>query len=256
MAPTLATTTGLSWPYPTSANDGTDFSTGIADFAAAADTTVTGMAPFKRLSKSANYTAHPGESIVCTGSTGFTILTPASNTGAFQVINAMTGGAVVIVAAQSGTSLYGYGSGSLSTITLTATDWPATFTAADFSGYLVTDWFDGLVGPWLPLTLASGVSAAGSQYVPSARAELGGIVRLKGVLENTSGSGISALTALATSPSPLRPSVNDVPLSCVTGTGSDNGVLWAQVSGAIVLASGTLAASHFVYLDGITFTTS
>jgi len=96
------------------------------------------------------------------------------------------------------------------------------------------------VGPWTPLTLASGVAANGL-YVPSVRLQ-GDVVRFKGSIQNTTGSGIA---------NPLTVPVGMHPSQVVFPAGfSGNTISAAGVSGGILGAG--LAWS----LDGLTYTLS
>jgi hypothetical protein len=113
-------------------------------------------------------------------------------------------------------------------------------------------------GAWSPLTLSSGI-VAGSAYTPSARHEPGGLVRLKGALENTSGSTKALGTTLATLPSAaLYPASVVEPAVFVQGeteAGNISGRLQITHAGAIALTV-NLPKLGAVSLDGITVSLS
>lgn len=106
-------------------------------------------------------------------------------------------------------------------------------------------------GLWVPLTLASGCTGSpAGDYAPSGRLE-GDVVRLKGAIQNNSGSSIFQV---ATVPAALRPSgtavsvagsLNATPTSVAIAGGSGN-----LLSGSIV------TNTSIVWLDGATYTLS
>lgn len=114
------------------------------------------------------------------------------------------------------------------------------------------------IGAWVPLTLATNVIALSGGYTPAARLERGGVVRLRGGLNNNTGGAVSPGTTLATIPSsppgllPLASGGINVPAINIAGTA---GVAQITSSGLIVF-SASIPNTQTLGLDGITFSTT
>lgn len=109
--------------------------------------------------------------------------------------------------------------------------------------------------PWVAMTMGAGVTTGGSGNTASVRLEGADVVRMKGVLINSSGSAISYGTPLATFPIgfvPLNP-----PFQFVAALGSHpTEVSFSFTACTIILATGSLASSEVLVLDGWSYTQS
>jgi hypothetical protein len=111
-----------------------------------------------------------------------------------------------------------------------------------------------LPSAWAPLTLASGVSPISAPApTPSVRLDPGGVVRLKGVLANTSGSTISAFTTLATLPAEPLGLVPFWDVAATVAVGSATVGLLVKSTGTIYIYQ-PLTTSEEVPLDGVSWT--
>ena len=116
-----------------------------------------------------------------------------------------------------------------------------------------------LTGTWVPLVRATGVNSPGAvtgAYVASARLEAGGVVRLKGVLYNASGSLGGTNATIATLPSAsMYPSGPIYYLGGGASPGSGAfGSLDVTTAGALTVTG--MSTGYGYWLDGISFTTS
>lgn len=100
-------------------------------------------------------------------------------------------------------------------------------------------------GDWIPLTLASGMSAAGGTYVPAAR-QWFDQVQLRGAISGTIGTGG---VLVATLPAGMAPASN---CNGAASIGSGAGQLVISTTGALILIVGSGVTA--VHLDGISFT--
>lgn len=107
-------------------------------------------------------------------------------------------------------------------------------------------------GAWATLSLGTGTVQIG--YTPSSRFE-GDIVRLKGSIQNNSGSSMSSGTTLATLAAAYRPSVNLTLPSNVETASQFISVTIASATG-VIAANTSLANGGTVNLDGITYSLS
>lgn len=115
----------------------------------------------------------------------------------------------------------------------------------------------GAPGVWQPLSLVGGVTTAGGDgYTASARIEQD-FVRLKGSLDNNTGSSISSNTTLAILPSSsLYPTTTyGIEIPVFLAGSSTPGVLAISNAGAISFSL-AIPTGTFIRLDGITYTLS
>lgn len=201
----------------------------------------------RRVVATGTHSASPGEFVICTGTSSFTVQLPDPATGEIQVMNATTGGATITVS-QPGGGIYGAGSDGVGSILLVKPYWPATFTANDGSGYLVTDWIDGLASPWVALTsLNANVTALGRAQ---SRLTAGGVVELRGALFN-SGSSVAANTSLAVLAAASQYPPSNANLITLISS-STPALLSISATGHLTLDQ-TLPSSNVVFLDGLSF---
>jgi hypothetical protein len=135
--------------------------------------------------------------------------------------------------------------------------------ATDNSTYYVsnaTAWATVLTaGAWSSLTLGSGVGAAAGDYTPTARIE-GDLVRLRGAIQNTSGSTIAVNTTIITVPSAgMHPA--STPFLNLTLSGGGSGLATVGVmgtSGALQLSSAgpTWPNAYVIGLNGLSYSIS
>jgi hypothetical protein len=108
-----------------------------------------------------------------------------------------------------------------------------------------------LPATWTSLTLGTNISTGSGIQLAAARAEAGGLVRLRGFLHNSSGSSIAANAVLATIPSALRRSPAYT-AGAMTGSGVAVAVAFNTAgAGTIVIANVGFAAGDTLYLDSI-----
>lgn len=132
---------------------------------------------------------------------------------------------------------------------------PAGGIAPGAIGPLELNFTASQIGSWVSLVpdLATGLVAASGYNVPSARLEGDNdVVRLKGVIENTSGASITNGTTLFTLPSQFAPSIGPV---LVCALGASLALLEINPSGAVTL-NAAFPNTTLLYLDGLTYTLS
>lgn len=262
MTPTLSTTPNNSFRYPTSANNGTDFSTGLLDFADDVDgmwsagtlvsrpaasavkagavyrTTDTGgetlsasdgsvWLPLSLIPaiKSASASAVSGQAIITSGASAITITLPAHANGQIVAVkNGSTGGTTV-----SGSSIQGPGLSSASSFPLGAVGAFAVLIDDGTSWHFLGGQQDT---GWVALTLTSGIVQGAGAYVPAARV-VGDEGRLRGIIQNTSGGTI---TSPATVPSVARPASLVAATGATTSAGT-GATLSIAATGAVTVAS-------------------
>ena len=198
-------------------------------------------------------TAAPGDLIeAATG--GYTITLPLGPPANSQVqiwaSVGVSGTSPVEVAASGSSGIYGLGANDLPSITL------GTLGAFVHLQYDGVNWIirGGQIDTgWKPLTLASGVAAAGGAYTPSARLQ-GDRVWLKGAIYL--GSAVSGGATIATLPAGMTPSETVLLGYLMTGgaSGNGNGAFQITPSGALAPSFNTNAAD--VPLDGLSFSLS
>lgn len=207
-----------------------------------------GRSPFTPIAATSSMTAVSGQFV--SASPGVTITLPAPSAGAFvgvMAISTVTGASPVTVHYGSGSGhITGVGAASVASYLLGTAE-AATILQSDGTNWnIITGQQDS---GWVALSL--GTSIVGAGYTPSARLQ-GDVVRLKGGLENSSGSTILTAVTLATVPAGLRPTVTPLNFASVIGTSP---VPVGLTSGGLITTSG-LAASAILSLDNISYSIS
>lgn len=116
-------------------------------------------------------------------------------------------------------------------------------------------WWSGVL-PWTNVTLSSGIAAFGSGYqTPQYCLDGSGMVRLRGLLQNTSASTLAIGTVLATLPAGFRPAAtrgftveSSLPASSYQATR-----LEVSAAGTMYLSFYALPPTGYVFLDGLSF---
>jgi hypothetical protein len=116
----------------------------------------------------------------------------------------------------------------------------------------------GGAGPWLPLTLGTGVTAATAGFVPAARLE-GDTVRLRGQIQNVSGGDLGAGSTLFTVPVATMHPVDNVSFGVIASAGGSSVAMAMslQISGVAVVSSigPSFPWLDFISLDGLSYNT-
>src|SRR5205085_663144 len=108
---------------------------------------------------------------------------------------------------------------------------------------------------WVPLSLGAGVLGLSGSLTPSARRQ-DGVIRLKGVVLNSTGATINPGVSWATVPAPMSPTVvNGVTLPAIIAPGFVGTPIFVSIANTGALSmGGAIANTNAVCLDGLSYT--
>lgn len=200
-----------------------------------------------------NTTAADHNVVIASASTTITLPVPSSEHQLVAVYakddaSGVSGAAPVTITANTGAKIFGVGLGTsgVSSIVLGTPGAYVWLFSHDGTNWKIVKGQQDT--GWVALTLSSGVIAATGAYVPSVRL-LGDAVKLKGIMQNNTGSSIQSGTTWATIPGGSRPAAI-VTFTC--GTNSAVTLASVTTSGSLS-ASASIAANGTLDLDGTSF---